>query len=233
MSDDGAWRLNYFNYFTEIEEHFQIARGTGLFLLSPLDWALIESWKNAGIPLEAVLRGIDAAFEKWRARKKKTQAVNSLAYCAQAVLTEAKSMADNLTGVAPPGEAEAEAESKFSFEQVKTHLERGIAKIQVLPGYSDIVRSLESILAALPEHFKHLEELDQRLTAVEEKMAAIARTLLPDEVLFEARRELDMQLRPYRSKLTAEHLKMLEQKFLDRAVFERAGLPRLSLFYLE
>ena len=58
--------LNYFNYFTEIEEHFQRARGTSLFLLSPLDWALVESWKNAGVPLEAVLRGIDTAFEKWR-----------------------------------------------------------------------------------------------------------------------------------------------------------------------
>ena len=45
--------INYFNYFTEIEEHFQRARGTGLFLLSPLDWALIESWKNAEVPLEA------------------------------------------------------------------------------------------------------------------------------------------------------------------------------------
>src|SRR4029077_1142972 len=60
--ENGA--LNYFNYFTEIEEHFQRARGTSLFLLSPLDWALVESWKNSGVPLEAVLRGIDAAFEK-------------------------------------------------------------------------------------------------------------------------------------------------------------------------
>ncbi len=82
--------LNYFNYFTEIEEHFQQARGTSLFLLSPLDWALIETWKNSGIPLEAVLRGIDASFEKYHARKKKTQRVNSLAFCAQAVLTEAQ-----------------------------------------------------------------------------------------------------------------------------------------------
>jgi len=81
-----AWSGNYFTYFTEIEEHFQKARGTGLFLLSPLDWALIESWKNAGVPLEAVLRGIDAAFEKWRARKSRVQKINSLAYCAQAVL---------------------------------------------------------------------------------------------------------------------------------------------------
>ncbi len=48
MTDNEAdWPSNYFNYFTEIEEHFQRARGTGLFLLSPLDWALIESWKIA------------------------------------------------------------------------------------------------------------------------------------------------------------------------------------------
>ena len=85
----------YFNYFTEIEEHFQRARGTSLFLLSPLDWALIETWKNAGIPLEAVLRGIDAAFEKWRARptRARIQMVNSLAYCAQAIATEAQTLA--------------------------------------------------------------------------------------------------------------------------------------------
>src|SRR5438309_10341294 len=91
--DEADWPSNYFNYFTEIEEHFQRARGTGLFLLSPLDWALIESWSDSGVPLEAVLRGIDAAFEKWRARKVKTQMVNSLAFCAQAVITEAQIMA--------------------------------------------------------------------------------------------------------------------------------------------
>src|SRR5260221_14699183 len=90
--------LNYFNYFTEIEDHFQKARGTSLFLLSPLDWALIETWKEAGIPLEAVLRGIDAAFVKWHAKKKKLQQVNSIAYCAQAVFQEAQIMA----GAVPP-----------------------------------------------------------------------------------------------------------------------------------
>src|SRR5947207_8577292 len=91
--DEPDWPRNYFNYFTEVEEHFQRVRGTGLFLMSPLDWALIESWKNGGVPLAAVLRGIDAAFEKWRGRKSRTQMVNSLAFCAQAVLTEAQIMA--------------------------------------------------------------------------------------------------------------------------------------------
>src|SRR5947199_7036516 len=84
-----AWPANYFNYFTEIEEHFQRARGTSLFLLSPLDWAIIENWKNSGVPLEAVLRGIDEAFEKCRSLKVKTRRVNSIAYCSQAVLKSA------------------------------------------------------------------------------------------------------------------------------------------------
>src|ERR1043166_3938555 len=86
--------FNYFNYFTEIEEHFQRARGTSLFLLSPLDWALIETWKNSGVPLEAVLLGVDLAFEKWRAKRSRTQMVNSIAYCTQAVMAEAQRMAD-------------------------------------------------------------------------------------------------------------------------------------------
>src|SRR5580658_10537371 len=93
VTENEDWVFNYFNYFTDVEEHFQRARGTGLFLLSPLDWALLESWKNAEVPLEAVLRGIDAAFEQWRGRRVKTQMVNSLAFCAQAVLTEAQIMA--------------------------------------------------------------------------------------------------------------------------------------------
>ena len=88
-----GWPSNYFNYFTEVEERFQKARGTALFLMSPLDWALVEAWKNAGVPLEAVLRGIDAAFEKWRTKKKRGQNVNSVAYCAQAVMIEAQAMA--------------------------------------------------------------------------------------------------------------------------------------------
>src|SRR5947208_10347907 len=82
---------NYFNYFTEIEEHFQRRRGTAL-LLSTLDWVLIETWKDAGIPLEAVLRGIDVAFEKFERRPQTFRKVNSLAYCAQAVMQEAEQM---------------------------------------------------------------------------------------------------------------------------------------------
>ncbi len=216
---------NYFNYFTEIEEHFQKARGTGLFLLSPLDWALIESWKNSGVPLEAVLRGIDAAFEKWRARppRARFQMINSVAYCAQAVAEEAQSMAAGAPakrrGSPPP----------FSLDDVRTHVARNAAALRSA-GQADLAESLESL--NLADLYQDLEQLEQRLTAIEEKMTARARASASEEALFEARRALDQELKPYRSKMNAAQLATIERQFLDRKVLENAGLPRLSLFYM-
>ncbi len=63
---------------------------------------MIETWKDAGIPLEAVLRGIDDAFERYEKRPSKRK-VNSLAYCAQEVLAAAEEMKEAAVGV-PVGE---------------------------------------------------------------------------------------------------------------------------------
>ena len=226
MSDED-WVYNYFNYFTEIEEHFQRARGTSLFLLSTLDWALIENWKNAGVPLEAVMRGIDAAFEKWRARKVKTQMVNSLAFCAQAVLTEAQIMA----GTAQP-RPRREAAPPFDQDALRTYLAENSAALRAIDGYSEIAAALGRLSDESERHYADLEALEQRLTVLEEKMVAIARTRQSDEDLLTARREMDRQLRPYRGKMTADQLSMLEKQYLERSLLEKAGLPRLSLFYM-
>ncbi len=219
--------FNYFNYFTEVEEHFQRARGTGLFLLSPLDWALIESWKNAGVPLEAVLRGIDAAFEKWRGKKQKHQNVNSLAYCAQAVMAEAKIMAEGGTDkprvAAPP----------FTLDELQAHFAKVAGQLRGRPEYAAIADSLEDLANEAEAYYADLEQLEQRLTVLEEKMAAIARAALPDEQLFEMRRSLDLSLRPYRGKMTADQIAMLERQYLERQLLQLARLPRLSLFYME
>jgi hypothetical protein len=219
----GYWGLNYFNYFTEIEEHFQRARGTALFLMSPLDWALVESWKNAEVPLEAVLRGIDAAFEKWRARKVKTQMVNSLAFCAQAVLTEAQIMA----GAIP---ARKEAAPPFPLDDLRAYLENNAAALPA--GFEETGASLRRLAAEVEQHYQDLEALEQRLTVLEEKMIATARARQTDEELLASRQELDRQLRPYRGKMSAEQLAMLEKQYLERHLLERARLPRLSLFYI-
>ena len=216
--------INYFNYFTEIEEHFQRARGTGLFLLSPLDWALIESWKNAEVPLEAVMRGIDVAFEKWRGRKVKTQRVNSLAFCAQAVLTEAQIM----SGAAAP--RREPAPPPFPVEDLRGYLAGNAASLP--EEFAEIGSALGKLADNVEQHYQDLEGLEQRLTVLEEKMIAMARARQTDEQLLAARQELDRQLRPYRGKMTADQLSMLEKQYLERILLEGARLPRLSLFYM-
>ncbi len=219
--------MNYFNYFTEIEDHFQRARGTGLFLVSPLDWALIEAWKNAGIPLEAVLRGIDQAFEKWRKRpaRARIQMVNSLAYCAQAVASEAQAMANGAAANRNASEARP-----FEVEAVRTFVQANSAALRNA-GQDDLAASLESL--DLDLLYQDLEQLEQRLTVIEEKMIARLRAAASEEELFEARRSFDAELKAYRSKMSAEQLAMLEKQFLERRVLKASGLPRLSLFYLQ
>ncbi|HJU10151.1 MAG TPA: hypothetical protein VJ728_04705, partial [Candidatus Binataceae bacterium] len=108
---------NYFNYFTEIEEQFQRRRGT-ILMLSTLDWALIETWKDAGIPLEAVLRGIDSTFEKYHAKPSKSRKVNSLAYCAQEVLAAAEDMKEAAVGAGEAAPTKSRAGQGFEPETV-------------------------------------------------------------------------------------------------------------------
>jgi hypothetical protein len=227
VNEDRDWVYNYFNYFTEIEEHFQRARGTGLFLLSPLDWALIESWKNAGVPLEAVFRGVDVAFEKWRSRKIKTQMVNSLAFCAQMVLTEAQNMA----GTARP-RARRDVAPPFTQDELTHYLKANVEAVRRAKGFEEIADSLKRLADEAELYYTDLEGLEQRLTVLEEKLIAVARARQSEEELLAARRELERQLRPYRSKMTADQLAMLENQYLDRHLLEKAGLPRLSLFYM-
>ena len=225
--------LNYFNYFTEIEEHFQRVRGTSLFLLSPLDWALIETWKNSGIPLEAVLRGIDAAFEKWRAKRTRAQMVNSIAYCAQAVMLENQRLAD------AGGERKARsAPAPFPFEDVVRFIAENAQTIRHT-GVSDFVSiadSLDRIFTDLESGVDKdsldLEIIEQRLSVLEQKLVALARVRQTEDKAFKIKAELESYLRPWRSKMTAPQLAMLELQFVERATLEAEGLPRLSLFYL-
>jgi len=225
--EDLDWPRNYFNYFTEIEDHFQRARGSGLFLLSPLDWALIESWKNSEIPLEAVLKGIDEAFDKWRSRKVKRRFINSLAYCTQAVMQAAERMPSR-AGSNPS------AEPPFTSAELRAHLQKAAGALRQRPEslFQEVAATLDILAAQVAERLPDLEDLERRLTAIEDKIVAALRTLESDEELYAIRANLDSELRPYRGKMTADQIVMLERRYLESALLERAKLPRLSLFYL-
>jgi hypothetical protein len=154
--------------------------------------------------------------------------VNSLAYCAQAVLAEAQIMA----GVAAPPGSRKEQAAPFSLPELEAYLRSNVAEIRKRSGYEEIADAVERLAGDAEAVYRDLEDLERRLTALEDKMIAIARTRQTEEQMLGARRELDLQLRPYRGKMTAEQLTMLEKQYLDRQLLESNGLPRLSLFYL-
>lgn len=225
--------MNYFNYFTEIEDHFQRARGSGLFLLSPLDWTMIETWKESGVPLDAVHKGIERSFEKWRARKRKTRMINSLAYCAQEVLTAAREIEE-------PGNASTgRPQPEFDPAELASYLRRNADEIEAkrVPEryreiYEETAKSLRSLAeAGEQDNLGDLEAVEQRLTVLEERLIATVRQQLSEEELVEARQDMEGRLAPYRGKMTAGQLALFEKQYLDRKCLETFGLPRLSLFY--
>jgi hypothetical protein len=233
---------NYFNYFTEIEEHFQRRRGR--IQVSPLDWALIETWKDAGVPLEAVLRGIDAAFDKYDERKSKAQKVNSLAYCAQAVLVAAEEMKEAAVGGASQDE-QSHRPTGFEVSEIAAFLRRNAdqldaAKLPATKGIdaTSVARQTANTLRHIAAELEasttspRLEDLERRLTAAEEKLLAVLLAATPDERIVAVRAEADRELTPYRRKMPSAQIEQLLKQYLHKRLLEKYGLPRLSLFYM-
>jgi hypothetical protein len=233
---------NYFNYFTEIEERFQQRRGS-LLMLSTLDWALIETWREAGVPLEAVLRGIDTAFDKHDAKalraRGKVRKVNGLAWCAQSVMEAVEQAKEAAIGGAPAAGAEP-AESGFEATRVAAYLEENAGKFEaaVLPPPADgLAAEVATRLRALAESVRKeplgsLEDLDQTLSVLEEKMFAALVTSAPEDELVALREQASRELAPYRGKMQATQIKQVQQQFLQKRMLEARKLPRLSLFYM-
>ena len=215
---------NYFNYFTEIEECFQQRRGS-LLMLSTLDWALIETWRDAGIPLEAVLRGIDTAFDKHEAKRtSRTRKINGLAWAAQAVIEAAEAAAEAAIGTHTP---RAEQETGFESQRVAAFLETNAAAIfHVDPATATRLRELA---ANLPPN---LEDLDRTLTVLEEKLFAALYAAAPESELTELKAQADSELAPYRSRMKPVQIRQIQQQFLQKRLLESRNIPRLSLFYM-
>src|SRR3954471_1606263 len=128
--------FNYFNYFTEIEEYFWKKRGAHL-LVSPLDWAIVETWQKAGVPLEAVLRGIDSAFDSYQRSRRGGRPLKSLAYCVDAVLDAAQQQAEAAAGAGPVSDNKAVEQNGFSREELRAFLKRNAEKLALASGQAD------------------------------------------------------------------------------------------------
>ena len=235
---------NYFNYFTEIEEHFQRRWGAPL-LLPTLDWALIETWKDAGIPLEAVLRGIDATFEHHQQRpSRKARKTNGLGFCVQEVLAAAEEMKEAAVGAASP-DSPSDRPSGFQVSEISAFLRRNAEQldaaklpqakgIDVTPLAKETASTLREIATDLEatKTLPRLEDLERRLTVAEEKLFAVLLATTPDEQIVTVRAQADRELAPYRRKMPSAQIEQLQKQYVHRSLLEKYGLPRLSLFYM-
>lgn len=236
--------MNYFNYFTEIEEQFLRRRGGGL-LLTTLDWALIETWKDAEIPLEAALRGIDAAFDRYELRPSKTKKVNSLAYCSQEVLAAAEDMKEAAVGAAPgdPSTMTSALQPGFERDVIAAFLIRNadLLKAATLPA-SEAVRTLAEHTVSSLRKLAHevssckslpkLEDMERRLTVFEDKLFAALIAATPDDDIVAVRAQADRELSPYRNKMSAPQIDQLRRQYIHKRLLENYEVPRLSLFYM-
>jgi hypothetical protein len=233
---------NYFNYFTEIEECFQRARGSTT-LLSTLDWALIESWKEADIPLEAVLNGIERTFEKYHKRPQRFRKVNSLAYCSQEIMRAAEEAGRAEAGIAR--EKTGPDEPAFAKKDIVAFLNRNqdvlehAAKAQDAEGQSVLAQDFSEAAKALGEFAAgdadwetDPEGLERQLTALEDKLSASLTRAAPVELLTAFRTEMDRAMAPYRRNLGRGESESLERQFIKKGLFEHYNLPRMSLFYM-
>jgi hypothetical protein len=232
---------NYFNYFTEIEEYFWKKRGAHL-LVSPLDWAIMETWQKAGVPLDAALKGIDSAFESYgRSRRGLNKPLKSLAYCTDAVLEAAEEANESAAGSTREKGTEKEAFRKEDllshFQRNVQHLAKAAARVKtsqpaVATLIQEVAKSLQSsaVLLEAPGNLD-LEDMERRLTILDDKLHAGLLSHASEELMLKIRREVDTQLATYRRKMKVEQLALVEKQYLQKRLLDEYQIPRMSLFY--
>ncbi|MGI8917488.1 MAG: hypothetical protein ACR2H6_02715 [Pyrinomonadaceae bacterium] len=238
--------LNYFSYFTEVEDAFIRRRGKHLHL-SPFDWELIETWKDLGVPLHIVLRGIEQSFDSWESKPRK-RSVKSLLYCQEEIEAQYAEWLESRVGATTEGTiAEPVSEDEglpFARQAILDHLQRGEEALQRAgrqrDGQDELTETSErvsALLAALQKDFAAALRPDARrlevsLTGLERMLSeALLRVASPEE-LAAAQKEVKEQLRPYRSQMEKAAYEQTFNNLLLKRLREDFGLPRLSLFYL-
>ena len=236
---------NYFNYFTEVEECFQRYRGTPN-LLSALDWALIEAWKEAGISLEAVRLGIQRTFEKYARRPRRFQKINGLGYCTQEVLRAAEEAKQAAVESGASRASGHDAAPPFAEDAILRLLAEGVQSLEKascaarVAGQSaladDFAQAVEELRKLASQDsgqlLNDLQKFERSLTVIEDKLTASLVRSSSVELLTQLREEVERGMGPFRRTMNAAQIESIERQFLKKRLFERYGLPRLSLFYL-
>jgi hypothetical protein len=224
---------NYYNYFTEIEDAFIRRRGKNL-LLSPMDWALIEGWRERDIPLHIVLRAIESVFDGWEKQPIQNRTIKSLFYCREEVEAQHAEWIASQAGKNDHVSTEDLGE-QFSLDSIRKHIDEVIEKLKEVNDTNlredtdRAVARLEELRASLVDD---LEYIDKTLYDIE---SFLDRALLEHSEsghLKELKKETTAQLRQYKSAMDADAYKKAFELLMLKRLREDLGIPRLGLFYL-
>jgi len=217
---------NYFNYFTEVEEHFVRKRGKNL-LVAPLDWCLIELWRDCGIPLQVALRGIERSFETAERRHKRSPA--SLAYCHPAVLEAFEEYRQAMVGASEePGDPDSESPESESVVWFLDHLHKQLSQREG-ESWSRAADKVQTLKLQRPESSAGFRELDRDLGEVGAILAQELRETLDRDQVRQQRSEVRQELRVYKKRLSTEMYQRIESSYLDRKTLAQFDLPEFSL----
>ena len=245
--------MNYFNYFTEIEDAFVRRRAKHL-ILSPLDWALIESWKEMDVPLHVALRGIEKAFDSWESKPRK-RSIKSLLYCQEEVEAQFAEWRESRVGAAEQPNVEnsngalregANEDQPFSRDAILAHLQRGRSQLLEISAsrkragadeFSEALDRAVALLSDLEQDFAaaglpNAQKLELSLSVVERLLSDAVRSAAGAEQIAAMDKEVKEQLKPYRKHMEAAAYQQTFDNLLLKRLRENFGVPRVSLFYL-
>lgn len=225
--------MNYFNYFTEIEDTFVRRRGKHLFL-SPLDWAMMESWQERGIPLHIVIRAIESVFDVFDKQPPGTRTIKSLFYCREEVEAQYAEWVTSQTGKSQETGDESR-ETAFSTERITEHIADAVARLRDNPSDSlreDIGRAVTRLHELAGNLSADLETVDATLGDIEKLLDRAMLERWDKARLKEIEREIASQLRGYKADMEPEAYRTTYELMLLKRLREEAGIPRLGLFYL-
>lgn len=223
--------MNYFNYFTEIEDTFVRRRQRHLFL-SPLDWAMMETWQERGIPLHIVIRAIESVFDARERQPQPGRTIKSLFYCREEVEMQYAEWSASQVGSASVSQS---ASTEYSEDSVREHIQTSIAKLRAIDR-DDLRDAIERAIARLDEIAQSAvnepETLDSSLADIEKMLEASMAENWERHDLAQIRNELERELREYKKEMTAEAYANTFDLMLNKRLRETAGIPRLGLFYI-
>ena len=216
--------MNYYNYFTEIEETFVRRRGKHL-LLSPIDWAMIEGWQDRGVPLHIVIRAIESVFDGFD-KNPGPRTIKGLLYCTEEVEAQFKEWTEMQAGKAK------ETPTDVPSETIVEHIGQVIEELDKCKNddlREDIDRAIVRLREIAANHSNDLETADHSLSDIEN---FLEHALLTKIDVTEIEKEVAAQLKPYKSQMEPEAYKQTSRVMILKRLREEEGSPRLSLFYL-